>query len=615
MTLDQVSVPRTGRRRRDHEWRPSIARLSEVGRPVGDPVFRRSFGLAWERKEEVARVVQVLGRDHANVVLVGEHGVGKTTVLVQAVREIERTSPDLGEARRQRHWMTSGGRLIAGMKYLGQWQQRCDDVVSELDLIDGVLCVESLLELLLAGGSKAGGGVAGYLLTSLQAGDLRMAAEATPAELDACRRLLPGLADVFTVVRLEELDESRARTALGQLATTLSRATGVATDAAAVATTSRLFRRFLPYRPLPGSAAAFLRDLFTEARQTGWTTSPTALARRIDRAAVTAAFTRRTGLPEAIIRDDLPLGFDEVVAALERRVIGQTDACRAVAGVVTAFKAGMNDPTRPLGCLMFCGPTGVGKTGLARCLADFLFGHGGPAAGERPADDRLVRLDMSEFGTTWSAGRLLTRDDGSPSDLISRLRQQPFTVVLLDEIEKAADEVFDMLLGLLDEGRLTDSIGRTTDFRSAVIIMTSNLGGTSGGSLGFGAAPAAGHEVEVRRFFRPEFFNRLDAVVGFQSLDHPTCLAITRKELAALEARQGLARAKLRLTSDAQFVEWLTARGFDLRYGARPLQRAIEMEVIAAVARLLVRQPNLRDVKIRVGLDTEGRVEARVQTD
>jgi ATP-dependent Clp protease ATP-binding subunit ClpC len=245
----------------------------------------------------------------------------------------------------------------------------------------------------------------------------------------------------------------------------------------------------------------------------------------------------------------------------------------------------------------------VGKTELARALAGLLFGHSpdeAEAAVARRADARLVRLDMSEYAGPDAADRLLGPPHGEPSLLIRRLRQQPFAVVLLDEIEKAGPEAFDVLLGALDEGRLTDRFGRMTTFRSAVIVMTSNLGAGRGDAFGFGGAPAAVYADAAREFFRPEFFNRLDAVVTFGPLAPETVEAIARKELGEIAGREGFRRAGLWLRWSDALVAHLAKTGFDARRGARPLQRVLEREVVAPLARFLLERPGLRDAEVVV---------------
>ncbi len=353
----------------------------------------------------------------------------------------------------------------------------------------------------------------------------------------------------------------------------------------------QLFRRFMPYRPLPGGAVRFLKNLFDRARTDG--------LEDLAMTAVLGQFTKETGLPLSLLCDDQALDVEALHRHLNEEVIGQSAACGVVTDVIARFKTGLNDPGRPLAALLFCGPTGVGKTQLAKSTSEYLFGHGDKA-------DRLVRLDMSEYSSPYAAERLLTGSDGSVSEFLSRVRQQPFCVVLLDEIEKASAEVYDMLLGLLDEGRLTDRFGRTTTFRNALLIMTSNLGATRGSSVGLQPQTVPSYEREVREFFRPEFFNRLDQIVVFHPLGESDCRAIIRKELDEVPRRAGCEKRGLSVQFHDTVVEYLLQIGFDPQLGARPLQRAIEESVVAALARQLADGVQRKGRKVAVTVQTDG---------
>lgn len=599
--LEEVSVRQTTKpARQDPLMR--FTSLAAVAEALGHPSVRKRYVKAWQREDELAELVARLSGKSTPVLLVGESGSGKTTLLASAVRAVERQKIKTEEQPEvlhpYRYWLTSAARLIAGMKYLGQWEERCEGVIWELAQMNGVLCAANLLDLVRHGGAPESS-IAAFLLPYLQSGELRMVAEATPTELDACRRLLPGLADVFQPLPLKQLSRGEARAALGQVAAAAGQEGRIAVEPPALDAVCRLFSRFMPYQALPGRAAPFVGKLVETARRSGQTlvTAEHALDR----------FVKQTGLPEQFLRDDYPLPPAEIEAYFKGRIFGQDAACRAATRLVASFKAGLNDPRRPAGVFLFCGPTGVGKTELARLLSQYFFGHG-------EKGERLVRLDMSEYSGWGAAQRLIAQPDGAPSEFISQMRRQPFAVILLDEIEKAQSDVFDMLLGLFDEGRLSDTYGRVTNFCTSIVIMTSNLGAARRNSIGYGDRAAGIYESEVRSFFRPEFFNRIDEVVTFDPLDSATCLAITRKELADLAKREGLHKNRLILSATDRLIELLTREGFDPRYGARPLQRTLETRVVARLAHYLVEHPELQDCTL-VADAVEGEVQIAAPTN
>lgn len=604
IALEQINF-QARRKQKSNETFKETTNLSAVAEPLGAKDFTKKTSKPYEREEEVFDLVQRLTKERASVVLLGETGVGKTTVLTEAVRQIEKDllkNPDDGEDfdpeyddknPKHRFWQTNGGRLIAGMKYLGQWEERLEAVVAELSDIDGVLCVESLLDLIRYGGREPNESLAAFLVPYLQRGEIRIVAEATPAELDACRRLLPQFANLFQIVRLPEFTADKALTVLTRIAEINQRNLSVEYSANVVDLIYRFFTRFMPYQKFPGKTTQFLTEIFEKAAK--------ARKKEITIENVIESFIKLTGLPELFLRDEITLDFADVVANFEAEVIGQSKACEQVANIVTTFKAGLNDPKRPLGVFLFAGPTGVGKTELAKSLARFFFG----ASGEEK--EKLVRLDMSEYNLAGSAALLLTKSNGEPSDLIQKVREKPFSVVLFDEVEKADAQVFDVLLGLFDEGRLTDRFGRVTNFTSTVVIMTSNLGAErfAKGDIGFNEAENISNEKEIKAFFRPEFFNRLDSVVQFKPLDKDAVYKITEKELSAVAKREGLAKKGIKLTWTKEIVEFLAKKGFDPRFGARPLQRTIETFLTAPLAEFLLQNPSFKNCEISVNLKDE----------
>ena len=595
--LEEIAVP-GGRRPAVTLNSVDLPNLKFVADPLDSDQMRRGFSRAYGREHQVNQLAQLLMRERANVLLVGEVGVGKTSILVDAVREVERKSrarakevPEQG-LRASRFWTSSAARLIAGMKYLGQWEERCERVIEELARIEGVIAFDDLLELVRTGGTSSNTGIASFLLPFIERGELRVVSETTPAGLDACRRLLPGFADAFRILQIPTFTQPEALATLQAYCAAIERNHDAHIDGDNRRLIYRLFQRFLPYETFPGKTVNFTSRLYDRAKA--------ANVSEITNDLVIDAFVKLTGLPELFLRDEVTLHEQDVLAFFKNEVIGQEEACKAATETVLTFKAGLNDPARPLSVLFFTGPTGVGKTELSRSLARFLFGA-------VEDSERFVRLDMSEYSSPGSAERLVSDSFGETSEFINRMRRQPFAVVLLDEVEKAHEGVFDVLLSVFDEGRLTDRFGRTTYFRSAVIVMTSNLGTASSDPPGFNLQleTASGYDRAAQIFFRPEFYNRIDRVVSFRTLARDSIRRIVFKELQTLNTREGLAKRNLRLVWTERLVNHLVGVGFNTRFGARPLQRAIEQEVVIPLAFYLNQKSHLRNAQLNVDFDVE----------
>ncbi|MFU8805393.1 MAG: AAA family ATPase, partial [Bradymonadaceae bacterium] len=296
---------------------------------------------------------------------------------------------------------------------------------------------------------------------------------------------------------------------------------------------------------------------------------------------VVESFCKDTGMPAILLRDDRTLDLEIVKKELARRVMGQGSAIDKVVDVVGVTKAGLSAKDRPLGSFLFVGPTGVGKTELARALAEFLFGD----------ESRLIRLDMSEYAQLDAYNRLIG-EGTTEGELTGPVRRQPFSVVLLDEIEKAHSNVFDLLLQVLGEARLTDVQGRTTRFQNTILIMTSNLGVESLKPLmGFSDSSREstdGYGVHFRReaekFFRPEFLARVDQFIAFNPLSRETIRSIAVRELEAVCMREGMLSRDVQLLVSDEVIAYLADEAHDIRYGARPLKRLIERAVVEPMA-------------------------------
>jgi len=588
--------------------------LALCGLNLTEQAARGRLGHADRREVLVEQLITALAADRLNsVMLVGRADVGKTALLHEVVERI-RMGNVPATLKGREVWFVTANNLIAGMKYTGEWQGRTQKLIGQVRKGHQILYMADPNEILDAGRwSGSDNNMGRFLRPYMESGEITIICECAQEGFDAGLKVEPSFMNAFRRIDVSETDEADTLAIVHATTRRLEATRNVSIDPAATTAALNLTRRFMPYRAFPGKAARFLEEMVRDALP-GQERSP--VLRTLSRNDAIASFTRATGLPALIVSDELAMRVPEVRGYFEERLLGQPDAVEAMVDLITVIKASLNDPNKPLGSFFFVGPTGVGKTELAKVLAEFLFG----------SRDRMIRFDMSEYASADALPRLIGTawKTDSEGELTRRVREQPFCVVLFDELEKAHREVFDALLAVLGEGRLTDANGRTADFRNAIIIMTSNLGASRREmqEIGFGATvrdtQAASDErlrahftKQAEQFFRPEFFNRIDRIVAFRPLTLDAMRLITRRELGKLLMREGVVRRNLLVEIDDAVIERLLAQGFHPLYGARPLQREIERMVILPLARLVVeRDPGaghllrfgVRDGQIQLGL-------------
>lgn len=545
---------------------------------------------AWELDEYVNQVVEKLMQQRASLLVVGQSGVGKSAVLRQAFRKLSSFSKKTETV--QSFWRIQAQRFTATSKYLGEWQETTEELVWELETINGILWVEDIARLLREGGKGPEDSVAAYLLPFIQQGKLQITGEVTPQELESMRRLLPGFVESLQLVDLPELPERSLGIVLEKFAAHVLQGhkIGISTDA--LATSTRLLRRFYPYESFPGKSIRLLGECVSEAIFHKKT--------EVRKADVMSQFIRRTGLPELFLRDDLLLDQVALRNFFNEKIIGQEAATAQLMDVIKVFKAGLNNPHKPITTLIFAGPTGVGKTAAAQALAQYFFGLGQKTS-------PLIRIDMSEYQHPSQITRFIGTGK-EPGKLVQQVRERPFTVLLLDEAEKATPAIFDAFLTVLDEGMLVDAFGRVTNFRNCIIILTSNLGASNRPSIGYGnrLPDDETYRSAIGKYFRPEFVNRIDHVVVFQPLLQDSIRLIAQKELDEVKAREGFAKRNLKITFTERVVAHIAQVGFHEKYGARPLQRAVEDVIVKGLAKWLLEHPAVENQALEVDVDEKG---------
>jgi ATP-dependent Clp protease ATP-binding subunit ClpC len=603
-----------------------------------DPVVGRDL--------EIRRVMQTLTRrTKNNPVLIGDAGVGKTAVAEGLAQRI--VAGDVPESLQGRRVIAlEMGSLVAGAKFRGEFEERLKAVMDEIRQASGeiVLFIDEIHTVVGAGAGDGALDASNMMKPALARGELQTIGATTPNEYRRYIEADPALERRFTPIWVNEPDDETAIEMLETLRPRYEQHHGFTIEQSALVAAVKLSSRYISDRLLPDKAVDLIDEAAAKNRienellpselkamQVGlqkldeeeesasargdYEKAANAKAEKLraleeyddakrewDKTHTTtdvvtdqdiaALIAERTGIPVTRLVEGEGDRLLNLEKRLHTRVIGQDHAVEVLADAVRRARAGLKDPKRPIGSFIFLGPTGVGKTELARALAEFMFDD----------EDNMIRIDMSEFQERHTVSKLIGAPPGyvgyeEAGHLTEAVRRRPFSVVLFDEVEKAHPDVFNTLLQVLDDGRLTDSHGRTTDFRNTIIVMTSNLGSEGIAQQAFGFQKQSRDETESARMrthvedalkqqFKPEFLNRLDEFIVFDSLTREDIELIVDKFMAEVSQRVADLNVAIRLTPDAR--AWLAKTGFDQMYGARPLKRAIQRYVESPLSKRLL---------------------------
>lgn len=530
-------------------------------------------------RDELAKEIYELmyHRDPIPFALIGEEGVGRHNLVSNAVytylsaRSDEEKEPPLSV------WNLDPNRIISGMSIVGQWQKRTESIIQYLIKANPghKLLIDNPVSLLRIGKSAQNEmTLSDVLKPYLEKRSLQTILIATPQEWQLIQEKDRAFSDLFQVIRVYEPDPNTALKIILEQRKLLEQENGLRISISAISQLLYVHRIFQSNKALPGAVIRLLRQMAIKHRY-GY----------VDAQNVREEFGMVSGLREEIFSAGHWFEKNEVLNGLQRELIGQLEAAMSLNNVIQLYKAKLNNPRRPISSLMFIGPTGVGKTHAAKILTRYLTGN----------EEALVRFDMNEYLDAFAIDRLIGDEYNPEGQLTGKIRYRPFSVLLLDEIEKAHPKVHDLFLQLLDDGRLTDRLGRTVDFTNCIIIMTSNVGADDNRfRIGLGSDPQHQGQAQVYRSalekqFRPEFVNRIEQIVIFRPLEREHILGIARLQIKELLQRDGFVRRTTILNIQKEALEWVANRGFDPEMGGRALRRQIERDLTSLSADQLLK--------------------------
>ena len=559
------------------------------------------------RENEIQRVIQILGRRRKNnPMLVGDPGVGKSAIVEGiAIKIVNGDIPPVLSGKRL--ISLDLGSIVAGTKYRGDFEKRLKNIINEVaSSPDVILFIDEFHTIVGAGGASGSLDAANMLKPALARGEIQCIGATTMDEFKKSVEKDGALDRRFQKIVVERTDIPHSISILSRLKINYEKHHNVIYTDEAIEACVRMSERYITDRCLPDKAI----DAMDEAGSKVRLKNPKKTA-NVTAEDVADVISKMTGIPSGRVAENEGSRLMKMRDMLKKRIIGQDEAVEKVVRAIQRNRAGIKDPGKPIGTFMFFGPTGVGKTQLAKSLAEYLF----------DSEDNMIRLDMSEYMEKFNVSRLIGAPPGyvgfeEGGQLSERVRRKPYCVVLLDEIEKAHPDVFNILLQVMDEGRLTDSTGRTISFRNTIVIMTSNVGSREleeyGSGVGFSTSSrnVEGNrksvvEKAVRKAFPPEFINRVDEQVFFKHLDKDDLEKIIDIELKGLKARVRDAGFDLTVTAAAK--RFVAEAGYDPSYGARPLKRAVQRFIEDPVSEQIIAERMLGGKrsggKLRVSLD------------